>query len=561
MAMDLPNDLLHLICDELAEQSDFSTLYRCAISSSTLAKSGAVLNLYRKCNQAPICGGGSETTTATIAEQEGTVQRWSILWRSIILSTMDKTLYPYGQYLRVLDLRDLYNLLDDDKFRGKILNYFFSGDLKYLHMTMDTPVSKRGPRRPRLNVQSIVLSIADSITKHAIKLEELTEPVAVGVDLLPNCLKQLSPRLRHLQVIQLSDGKTLADFALQDLLISSCPLLHRVEIYRWMNDDRADSSIARFFSKLPPNTLTEFQNESECGIGPLSCEALGNHAKSLVNLQLAVGRGGIPGLGKLITLTKLRSLALTDLQPPNNLATTQNDVFTDLVSWFQSLPHLIDLRLSRFVSAAALLAPALTSHLHLQQLQVDGSDNSSSLYPAREAQAFHLALRNQKQLRSLSLAADAEGTFGDDVQLITESICALTQVTTLNLTKLSEYFTDIHLVQICNSLPLVEELVVDGYDVTDTTLSKLHQLQHLKSITFAGPTSFTYEGFSGFINKLGEGNQGLYLDVVLPRWAGRMSDDEIESVRSMLEDKVGGGIGYIPIDPALAYMPSDSDSD
>ncbi|KAF4553688.1 Hypothetical protein D9617_6g094190 [Elsinoe fawcettii] len=561
MAAALPNDLLHLICVELAEQLDFSTLYRCAISSSTLARSGAVLNLYRKCNQAPICGGGSETTTATIAEQEGTVQRWSIMWRSIILSTLNKTVYPYAQYLRVLDLRDLYNLLDDDKFRGKILNYFFSGDLKYLHMMMDTPVSRKGPRRPRLNIQSIVLSIADSITKEAIKLEELTEPVAVGVDLLPNGLKQMSPRLGYLQVIQLSDGKTLADYSLQDLLISSCPLLNRVEIYRWMNDDRADESIARFFSKLPSNSLAEFKNGSDCGIGPLSCEALSNHSKSLVNLGLAITRNGITGLGKLRPLTNLQYLALTDLQPPNNLVTTQNDVFNELVSWFQNLPHLFSLILSRFVSTPNMLAPALASHLRLEHLQINGSDTSSSLYPARENQAFHLALRHQTELRTLNLAADAEGTYGDDVQLITESICHLTKLTTLNLTKLSEYFTDVHIVQICESCPLLEEFVVDGYDVTDTSLRSLRKLGSLRSVTFAGITAFSFDGFQSLIENLGEGNQGLYIDVVNPRWVDRMGDDEVEMVRKGLEEKAGGGLNYVPVDPALAYMGSESDSD
>lgn len=29
-------------------------------------------------------------------------------------------MFPYCHYLKVLDLRDVYNLLDDDKFRGRI---------------------------------------------------------------------------------------------------------------------------------------------------------------------------------------------------------------------------------------------------------------------------------------------------------------------------------------------------------------------------------------------------------------------------------------------------------
>ncbi|PNS13784.1 GTP-binding nuclear protein spi1 [Sphaceloma murrayae] len=461
------------------------------------------------------------------------------------MSTQGHTLYPYCQFLRVLDLRDLYNLLDDDKFRGKTLNYFFSGPLKHLHMIMDTPVSRKGPRRPRLNIQSIVLSIADSITKQAIKLEELTEPVAIGVDLLPNGLKQWSPRLRHLQVIQLSDGKALADYALQDLLISSCPLLHRVEIYRWMNDDRSDTSLARFFSKLPPNTLTEFQNESECGIGPAACEALSTHAKSLTALHLAIGRNGIPGLGKLKPLTSLQSLALTDLNPPNDLETTQNDVFTDLITWLQSLPYLTTLQLVDFISAPSLLAAAF-QNLSLTQLQINGSDTSASLYPARESQAFHLALRSQTTLQSLSVAAEADGTYGDDVNLITESLCHLTQLKILNLTKLSEFFTDQHIVRLCNALPSLEELVVDGYDITDVTVGSLHKLRNLRSITFSGMANFSFEAMMAWIRELGEGNEGLAIDVVNPRWEGRMSEEEVEMVRALLRER-GGRLGYEPV--------------
>jgi hypothetical protein len=36
---------------------------------------------------------------------------------------MGRTMYPYCRYLRVLDLRDLTNLLEDEKFRGKVVRY------------------------------------------------------------------------------------------------------------------------------------------------------------------------------------------------------------------------------------------------------------------------------------------------------------------------------------------------------------------------------------------------------------------------------------------------------
>lgn len=88
--------------------------------------------------------------------------------------------------------------------------------------------------------------------------------------------------------------------------------------------------------------------------------------------------------------------------------------------------------------------------------------------------------------------------------------------------------------------------MVDGYDVGDKTLGKLHQLGNLKQVTFSGSTGFTYRGFKGLVGRLREGNWGLSVDVVNPRWEGRMSEREVEGVRGML-GKVGGGLVYVPV--------------
>lgn len=56
-------------------------------------------------------------------QQQLVIQKWSILWRSIILSSLGKTLFPYCKYIKVLDLRDFNSMLDDDMFRGQIMTY------------------------------------------------------------------------------------------------------------------------------------------------------------------------------------------------------------------------------------------------------------------------------------------------------------------------------------------------------------------------------------------------------------------------------------------------------
>jgi hypothetical protein len=62
----------------------------------------------------------SNDETVSIADQELVVQKWSILWRSMILSAFGKTVLPYCKYIRVLDLDDLKQLLEEERFKGII---------------------------------------------------------------------------------------------------------------------------------------------------------------------------------------------------------------------------------------------------------------------------------------------------------------------------------------------------------------------------------------------------------------------------------------------------------
>lgn len=73
--------------------------------------------LLRIHHNTPVRGGGEDEGPATKLLM---VQKWSILWRSIIASSLKSTLFPYCRYIKALDFRDLENLFEDDKFRAKI---------------------------------------------------------------------------------------------------------------------------------------------------------------------------------------------------------------------------------------------------------------------------------------------------------------------------------------------------------------------------------------------------------------------------------------------------------
>ncbi|MCJ1265480.1 hypothetical protein MMC22_005359, partial [Lobaria immixta] len=50
-------------------------------------------------------------------QKSGYVKKRAAFWRTIIVSTLGETLYPYSQYIRMLDLQHLAGLLKDPQFK------------------------------------------------------------------------------------------------------------------------------------------------------------------------------------------------------------------------------------------------------------------------------------------------------------------------------------------------------------------------------------------------------------------------------------------------------------
>lgn len=56
-------------------------------------------------------------------EEDSVVRKWALMWRSIILSALDKTYLPYYSYIRYLDLDDLGYLLGEARFTGGLREF------------------------------------------------------------------------------------------------------------------------------------------------------------------------------------------------------------------------------------------------------------------------------------------------------------------------------------------------------------------------------------------------------------------------------------------------------
>ncbi|EGP89757.1 uncharacterized protein MYCGRDRAFT_67873 [Zymoseptoria tritici IPO323] len=531
----LPADLLHLLATELSDRLDFTTLYNCVVSSKHLASSGAVNALYRISHEAPVKGGDDRLS---LADQEQTTQRWSIMWRTIILSTFGKTVFPYCRHLRFLDLLDLSDLLEDDRFRGKIAKEFFSGELQQFHHVQHI----RGKNRhTRLDTKKIVTAIGDRIVQHAPLLEELSE--SANADILSTALLNWTPHLSHLRSLDFGDGKALANETVRNLLLTHCRNLDTLRIYHASNED-ADHTLAAFISEMPENSLIYFETISNCRIGPETCLALNRHGKSLRSLKLGLDAAGIQALGLLQNCTAVEILALSSAMASPDLKATENDVYLDILGWLKSCNNLKDVSFTNIVSAPDLLLPVLlNSEVQLEKLQIN-APIEGAMYVVQNHPEFHQALRNQRTLSSLLLRADPDPPTRDDIETLVNSVCALGDLRELSLTRISDYFTDEHIQLLTDHLSNLEDLYVGGYAVTDAIWPSVAKLQNLRTVTFSGISKFTENGILDFIDRLGDGVRGILLSIENADPDAPISEDSQELIRDVMATKLDGRFEY-----------------
>ncbi|EME76846.1 uncharacterized protein MYCFIDRAFT_147409 [Pseudocercospora fijiensis CIRAD86] len=551
----LPADLFHLLSAELSDRLDFSTLYNCAVSSRQLANAGAVNALYRISAQAPVASGGEGLP---LAEQELVVQRWSILWRTITLSAFGKTVFPYCRHLRYLDLRNLGQLLEDDKFRGKISKHFFSGELAGFHHVLQTPVGKG--RAARLDVRKIIAGIGNVITQNAPLLEALSEPADANI--FSHALLEWAPRLPKLRSLDLWDGKALADETLQTLLHAHCPNLSSLRIYLSVNED-ADHALATFISGMQENQLRNFENIGSCRIGAETCLALNHHGRSLESLKLCLANEDLPALGLLQGCTALEILALasTERNNPVDLKATQNDAYLEIIDWLAKCSSLKEIGFTDFVSAPDLLLPVLLNKdVTLQKLQINANENT--MYIVKDHHDFHQALSQQPGLRRLLLRADPDPiSSSDDIDTLMNAFCSLKELRELNLIRISDYFSNKHIADIAEKLSNLEDLCIGGYGIDDKVFAKLAELRNLRSLTFNGITSFSVHGILDFIDKLGEGNRGLLLSIDAADPDSAIPQECQDMIRDVIAQKLEGRFDYTLLrDPNVPEFDTD-DSD
>lgn len=314
----------------------------------------------------------------------------------------------------------------------------------------------------------------------------------------------------------------------------------------------ADHSTAAFISEMPENSLTYFESVSHCRIGAETCLALNRHGKSLLSLKLgSLDDAGVQSLGLLQDCTAIETLALSSSTASPDLKSTQNDTYTEIVSWLQNCNALQDISLSDFISAPDLLLPVLQNkQAKLQSLEISANNGE---YISKDHHDFHRALADKPSLRSLMLKADPDPTSRDDIETLMNAFCSLKDLRQLRLYRISDYFSDEQIVMLTEHLGNLEDLDISGYGVSDKVWPSLAKLP-LKVVNFSGITTFTTGGILEFIERLGESSRGLELSIVNADPDAAISQSSLDLIRDVLSTKLDGRLDYVLLRGLLLFF-------
>ncbi len=477
----------------------------------------------------------------TLAEVSAVGKRkLTTLWRTLILSCTQKTLFPYALWIRILRLSNLRETLSDLAPYPSLRDAFFNGDMAGFSIVDDNSKLTR-QNRPRLNIQAITASVGDTITafvKDAAERENKSVALAhLEDEYIPmGVLHMWVSRLSTLVAISTRDGSVMGP-RVAAAIRDHCPNFRELSCF-YCDGPTVDADLAGFFQTLRPNTLKTFKVLSRHRLSGEAFEALGHHSSSLQSLHLGnLSAQALEHLGQLRRCTALRSLILNGDSLLNlHWEAEYNNAFLDAVSWLSSCSSLESLLISGIPDVSTLLGHVLkVPTFRLVDLSVELRDDN---------EAFYTSLANQTSLWTLSLKRDYD--LPDlpakiNAQFI-QSLMKCRSLTKLNLMTQTT-LTAMNLTAMSQSLPHLEDILLEIDELSDDVFDPLSAMPHLRTLNFMSPSTFSFEGILGFINRLATGGPARRnFGLVISNQVGfkKFSPGEEDILTQQLASTVGG---------------------
>ncbi|KAI0597583.1 hypothetical protein F4775DRAFT_559755 [Biscogniauxia sp. FL1348] len=536
--LSLPQDVILLICQELSACRDFATLFRCSLVSHRVAII-ALEQLYRIEGDVPESFRDNKTPMAR-------------LWRSIILSSVGKTAYPYCTYIRALSLGDLEESLEDARSNQDVRRFYLGPDMQRFLVPRykeDDMTDLLNARRVPISIRPTMINCANTITKYikdsaehnekAVALAHL-EGYFIPHDILPRWVA----RLGTLTSLRLRDGSVLG-VETASALSKYCPKFSELTCYYYQSGN-ADEDMAAFLQTLRPNSLQRFEIISKNGIAQNTLAALNLHAESLKTLILgSLTPSAITNLNALPQCTKLECLVIENdfhYQVPRRL---DSNLTHEIAVWIGNCKSLRELTFRHVQDALGIVEEVMTTPgIHLTSLVIQGFRLTS---PAL-SQAAWIALAKQRSLESLTLESIPgeednfqmmEGLVLEFQPPLTESICLLTNLTYLNLMQAHVSVEEIG--QFSCALSRLEDFAFGGELVDDSVLEILGTFPALKALSVNANSMFTWESLRTFALGLNSpGHKGFKLEVMAQVAGAKLSNEQEKWLEDYFIHTLGG---------------------
>ncbi|KAI0166186.1 hypothetical protein GGR57DRAFT_509894 [Xylariaceae sp. FL1272] len=511
-AQTLPQDIWLLIAKELGARREFQPLFCCSVVSRKVS-SLAVEQLYSIL----------EVSDPFI---EGKLQS-AQLWRSLILSSIGTTVYPYCAYVLMIQALSLGSglgyFLDDIRSDTRTRNFFFEGPMQQFQ---DDTITRT--RFVREDLTKINIKCADSITRY-IKELAVNSGTAVALrhlevgQITRDTLISWLARLGTLTFLQLENGSVL-DSEVATALSHYCPNFKELKCFQWASS--TSEEVAAFFQTLRHNSLQRLAILSSNLIEEPSLDALNAQAESLKELCLrSLSSSATKNLGRLSKCTALEiiDIEMVHREPPIHDSQDEDSLRT--ASWIRSCKQLRELNMCHIGNALSMLKNVLEDpEIRLKQLKLqDYCDLDSA--DGTIGREVWTALGQQGALESLTIALQdgvIDGLTLSQHPELTDSICRLSKLTTLNL--MQAYVSSAEIRRFTSSLPLLEDLSFGGDIIDDSVIEHLRKWPRLVSLSINAVTAFSFESLQSFAQNL---NHGMRLDLLNQWYDARLTDDQL----------------------------------
>lgn len=288
--------------------------------------------------------------------------------------------------------------------------------------------------------------------------------------------------------------------------------------------------------ELRPQSLESFEIFRYSDIGSEALGAFESHRESLSKLVLTqLKPEATLALPLLKGCTNLVYLSLSEKFAPAAIPHPDDeDLILNIVAWVKQCKNLHAISFTRFRNSFAIATPLLLDNtIPLTRLEIEGD-------PMQDCMEFYRALAFKTSLKALSLAGDADEQGIDVAELLLASLCKLVNLEDLCIKDASDFFGNEAIMELARSLPKLESLWSSGFGFGDAIWDDIASLKSLRKLEFYALTEFTAQGIYKFISKLGPGNKGFFLGILMEDPEYNLLPDEVSHIREMLMEKLDG---------------------